>query len=417
MHVPKHSDGALLAPLWIVSEVYFPEETSTGHYLTMIAEGLARERFVSVICAKPNYSRRGIEVPRKEVRNGVTILRCRSTSLDKNSHVFRIINFVTVTVAVSAMMIRHVRRRDVVLVGTNPPVLPFAAALACFVKRADCVLKIEDVYPDNMIAAGMISRRGVAAWIMNAAQRCLFKRMSAICVLGRDMAELVRKKAAPSRPKIEWVSNWADSDMIRPEPRNTNRMINELGLEGKFIIGYAGNIGPLQGIEYLFDCMVRLQEYADVHFVFVGMGKKYAWLDQAIRETGLKNVTLVGQKPRSEQLNFLNACDISLVSLISGMVGVGVPSLTYNYLAAGKPVLAAVDADSEIATLVNEEKIGWVVSPGQVDAFVDAVLAAKADIDGLVRMGRRARLLAESTYSFEHVLGQYSAVLKLWNEY
>ena len=412
MPLPKQRAESQLAPLWIVSEVYFPEETSTGHYLTMIAEGLAKERSVSVICAKPNYSKRGVDVPRREVRNGVTIFRCRSTSLDKNNHLFRITNLVTVTFAIFATMLRRVRHRDVVIVGTNPPVLPFAAMVACFIKGADCKLKAEDLYPDNMIATGMISRHGVAAWIMNIAQKLLFMRMSAICVLGRDMADLVRKKAVPFKPNIEWIPNWADSDVIRPEARSSNRMIQALGLERKFIIGYAGNIGPLQGIEYLFNCMLRLREYSDVYFLVVGTGKKFTWLDRAIRDAGLKNVTLTGQTPRSEQVDFLNGCDIALVSLISGMSGIGVPSRTYNYLAAGKPILAAVDASSEIASLVIEEDIGWVVSPGQIEPFFSAVLSAKSDPQRLSQMGFRARRLSESTYSFEHVLAQYSTFLK-----
>ncbi len=412
MPLPKQRDESQLAPLWIVSEVYFPEETSTGHYLTMIAEGLAKERSVSVICAKPNYSKRGVDVPRREVRNGVTIFRCRSTSLDKNNPLFRIANLVTVTFAIFATMLRRVRHRDVVIVGTNPPVLPFAAMVACLIKGADCKLKAEDLYPDNMIAAGMISRNGVTAWIMNSAQKLLFMRMSAICVLGRDMADLVRKKAVPFKPNIEWIPNWADSDVIRPEARSSNRMIQALGLERKFIIGYAGNIGPLQGIEYLFNCMLRLREYSDVYFLVVGTGKKFTWLDRAIRDAGLKNVTLTGQKPRSEQVDFLNGCDIALVSLISGMSGIGVPSRTYNYLAAGKPILAAVDASSEIASLVIEEDIGWVVSPGQIEPFFSAVLSAKSDPQRLSQMGFRARRLSESTYSFEHVLAQYSTFLK-----
>jgi len=183
-------------------------------------------------------------------------------------------------------------------------------------------------------------------------------------------------------------------------------------LRGKFIVGYAGNIGPLQGIDFLFECVLRLRDQPEVHFIFTGMGNKYAWLEQSVKNRGLKNITLVGQKPRSDQANFLNACDLAVISLIAGMNGVGVPSRTYNYLAAGKPLLAAVDLDSEVATLVKAESVGWVVQPGQVDAFVSAILAAKSDPERLEQMGRRSRELAESKYSFENVLAQYSAFLK-----
>jgi colanic acid biosynthesis glycosyl transferase WcaI len=402
----------LQATLWIVSEVYYPEETSTGHYLTMIAEGLAKERPVSVICGRPNYSKRGIESPRREIRNDVTIRRCRSLSLDKNRTTYRVLNLISVSLAVFAVMVRHVRCGDLVLVGTNPPTLPFVAAFVCLAKRADCVLKAEDIYPDNMVAAGMIKRDGLLACAMNRAQRLLLRRMTAICVLGRDMAALVRNRTAPQEVRIQFVPNWADSDSIRPEPRSTNRMIREMGLSDKFIIGYAGNIGPLQGIDFLFDCVMHLRKHSEVHFVFIGTGKNYAWLEQSINNAGLSNVTLVGQRPRSDQSNFLNACDLALISLITGMTGVGVPSRTYNYLAAGKPLLAAVDADSEVATLIKEEAIGWVVQPGRVDAFVNTIMAAKSDLKRLEQMGHRSRELAASKYSFKNVLAQYSAFLR-----
>jgi glycosyltransferase involved in cell wall biosynthesis len=310
------------------------------------------------------------------------------------------------------LLLRHVRRGNLVIVGTNPPTLPFSVAFACWAKRADCLLKAEDIYPDNMIAARIISQHGFVARLMNFAQRRLLLRMKAIFVLGRDMEALVQKKLAPNQVRLEWVPNWADSDVIKPEARGFNRLIQELGLQDKFIVGYAGNIGPLQGIECLFDCALRMREHTDVHFLFVGQGQRYAWLNRAVCSAGLKNVTLLGQRPRSDQAVFLNAFDVAVVSLITGMSGVGVPSRTYNFLAAGKPVLAAVDADSEIAALVNEESVGWVVTPGKVDEFVSVVLAAKSNPDQLKQIGCRARQLAESKYSFENVMKQYRALLK-----
>ena len=76
------------------------------------------------------------------------------------------------------------------------------------------------------------------------------------------------------------------------------------------------------------------------------------------------------------KLNFLGASDIMMVSLISGMTGAGVPSRIYNGMAAGRPIIAISEPNSEIAMVVNEEQIGWVVSPDQPDRLAEVLLEA-----------------------------------------
>jgi glycosyltransferase involved in cell wall biosynthesis len=93
------------------------------------------------------------------------------------------------------------------------------------------------------------------------------------------------------------------------------------------------------------------------------------------------------------------------------MSGAGVPSRLYNVMAAGKPVIAAVDADSEPAMVVNEEAIGWVVPPDQPDKIVAAILEARSDGERLADMGRRARQAAEKKYSREQVIGAYENLI------
>ncbi len=404
--------GAGRIERWVVSEVYYPEETSTGHYLTLIAEGLARDARVGVICARPNYSRRGTRVPARETRRGVEIFRCWGSTFDKNRLPLRVINMVTLGTVMFLTVLRRIRRRDLVLVGTNPPVLPFLVALACRLRGARCTLKVEDVYPDNMVVAGLIAPEGWMARGLNALNRRLYLGMERILVLGRDMDRCVRKKAGPGAPPVQRIPNWSDIDTIVPLPRARNPLLAELGLGDKFVIGYAGNIGPLQNIGFLFACMVALRNEPRVRFLVIGSGKMAGWLAQAVAKEGLENVVLLGPKPREEQTVFLGACDVGIVSLCAGMAGLGVPSRIYNVMAAGRPVVAAVDADSEIAALVAEEDIGWVLSPGDTAAFAGAIREALADPAGVAARGGRARRAAEQTYAPATVIGQYRQVLR-----
>src|SRR5215217_2806183 len=86
--------------LWVVTELYYPEETSTGHHMTNIAEGLTVEFDVSVICGQPNYFHRGIHAPATEIHNGVRIRRVPGTRLNKDIIFYRTVNMVSLGASV-----------------------------------------------------------------------------------------------------------------------------------------------------------------------------------------------------------------------------------------------------------------------------------------------------------------------------
>jgi glycosyltransferase involved in cell wall biosynthesis len=154
-----------------------------------------------------------------------------------------------------------------------------------------------------------------------------------------------------------------------------------------------------------------MRSSSQLHFLFIGFGGKKAWLKQAVEDRGLKNVSILDYQTRSELSYSLNACDISIISLAEGMAGVSVPSRIYNVMAAGKPIIAVADAYSEVALVVKENDVGWVVPPGDVDGLCVAILEAKADPNLLVQMGQRARNAAETKYSFEAVNQAYTEMV------
>jgi glycosyltransferase involved in cell wall biosynthesis len=116
--------------------------------------------------------------------------------------------------------------------------------------------------------------------------------------------------------------------------------------------------------------------------------------------------------PPEELADYLNACDVGVVSLKRGMAGVSVPSRFYNLLAAGKPVLAVCEQDSEMALVVREHGCGWVVEPGNARAVVEVLEAARADRSELGRMGQRARAAAEASLPRSGVVERYRRLLE-----
>ena len=378
--------------------------------MTRIAEGLATDVDVQVLCSQPTYASRGLRASRTEVRNGVRVRRCPSTTLDRTVRAYRLLNVLTITASLWAFAVASVRRGDCLLVVTNPPLLPFVAATAAWLRGASLLLLVHDVYPDVLTASGLLTQTGFLARSLLWLSRRLYRSARRTIVLGRDMKRLVETAMGASGDSIAIIPNWADSESIHPTKRAENALLVELGLIDKFVVQYAGNMGYTHGLECLVGAMEKLRSDEDVFFLFIGSGTKKPWLEAKVRELELPNARVLGNRPRGDQPNFLNACDIAIITFVAGMAGVSVPSRMYNILAAGKPIIAVADDDSELAEVVRNERLGWVVRPGEADGIVQAVLAARRQPDVLLDMGRRARAVAER-YSLSSVIDAYRRLL------
>jgi colanic acid biosynthesis glycosyl transferase WcaI len=400
------------ATLWVVSELYYPEETSTGYYMTRIAEGLADDFRVKALCGQPTYSKRGTRAAKHEFHNGVEIIRAGGTTLDKNVIPFRVINMLTLGFSVFVKALRHFRKGDQVLVVTTPPSMPFVIAAASLIRGAAYTLLIHDTYPELLVAVGKTKPNSTFASLAHRANRWLYKHSSKIVVVGRDMAELTAAKVSNLDIPIVSIPNWAELETVSPAPRESNELLIELGLQDKFVFLYAGNMGHPNDMESIVECAAMPGLDPSVHFVFLGTGAKRKWLEETVSDRALSNVTILDPKPRSEQQIFLNACDVAIVSLIRGMKGISMPSRTYNALAAGKPILAIAESGSEIDKVVEEDGIGWVTEPGSAEELFATIEKIVHSREKLPEMGKQSREVAVAKYSVDTALERYNLLFE-----
>lgn len=398
--------------VWVISEVYSPDEAGGAYFMSKLAEGLGQYNSVNVLCGYPVYTARGAAVPKREMHNGVKVERCYATRFDKNIIFLRLFNLLTVSISIFVKALLGIRKQDIVLVVTTPPLLPFLVSLACHLRRARCILRIDDVYPETLIATGLIRQRNIVARAFSIINKILYQSFERIVVLGRDMDQLVKDKLGHSNKHVTIIPNWADVDLVKPVFKVNNVLLRELGLTDKFIIQCAGNMGRAQGIENLFKAVEILKNEKDIHFLFIGSGVKRNWMDREICDKELHNVTILDQRPRSDQGNFLNACDVVLVSLLPGMTGAGVPSRLYNIMAAGKPIIAVTGYGSEIESVVREEGVGWFVAAGRPEMLANALLEARSKSELLLQMGERARYAAVTKYSEQRVINDYCMLIR-----
>jgi glycosyltransferase involved in cell wall biosynthesis len=405
----KEPSGKSIKPnLWIVSEIFYPSEASTGYILTNLAQGLVSEYNVGVLTSEDEKLKgRGFEI-----YNGIKIYRCFSTKFNKNNLFLRLINAISFNFSVSVKALQKFDKSDLVLAVTNPPVLPYFVLFIARLKKAKFIIVVHDVYPDLTAALGLLKRTSLIFKIWTYLNSIIFSKSSLIFVLSEDMKHLICKRFGSYNleKKIHVVPNWAEIDIIKPDIKQNNNLVKNLGLENKFIIQYAGNFGRPNDIETIIEASKMLKGYDDIVFLFAGDGAKKRWVEEQQKKWKLRNLILLGSYSRKDQQQILNASDISLIALIGGMGGISMPSRFYNILASGRPVIAIVDGDTEVASLIKKEGIGWVVSPGNHNTLVKAILEAQAD-HFLLKKGQKARLLAERNYSFDRIKSLYRRAL------
>lgn len=394
--------------LWVVSELYYPEMTSTGFFMTGVAEGLASAREVRVLCSQPTYSSRGTLAPVRETHNGVHIERCGGTRFDKDKLALRLVNLVTISLSIAWKVLRRVGRGDLVLVVTNPPSLPFIVYVAARLRGARVVLRIEDVYPEVLVAAGMSRPDSSLVRVVGMATRALYRRMERVIVLGRDMGALAVAKLGDRADRMVLISNWGEVEAVTPLSRASNAVLARIGASDKFVVQYMGNMGRTHGVDTLAATALALRAVPGLHFLFIGWGARKAALEQMVVDERLTHVSVLPGCSLDELPMYANAADIVVIAFQAGMAGVSVPSRMYNVMAAGKPIVAVAEAHSELARVVSEERIGWVVPPNDVAALAAAILAAAATDPVEIRaMGARSRDAVVRKYSKPPVVEAY----------
>jgi glycosyltransferase involved in cell wall biosynthesis len=247
---------------------------------------------------------------------------------------------------------------------------------------------------------------------MYRVSRWLYNNSDRIIVLGRDMRDLIVDKLDSCKERVVIATNWGDTEAVFHQPLSENLLLRKLSLEGRFVVQYCGNIGRTHGIEDIAEAAELLAPDPEFHFLLIGWGAKKHWAILQKQERKLENLTILDPLSQKEFCDGLNACNVAIISFSSGMAGISVPSRMYNVLAAGKPLLAVCDDDSELAAVVREEEIGWVVPSGRADLIVSTLREAKVNPERLRSMGERARRAAETKYTSGHVLQIYESLIE-----
>ena len=386
-----------------------PDTAPTGAVMTRIVHELAAlGHEIHVVTALPWYRQHAIEpgwtgrLIRREPVEWGSITRVHPfPGGDKSNLLRRALGFVGFS-ALAALAGLRGGRVDGVLAMSPPLTNGPIGWVMKVVRRGPLVFNVQDIFPDAAIEIGAITDRrliAIARWL----ERIIYRGSDTITVLSNDLRDNVVAKVRPRMTdRVVVIPNFVLTDEIRPLGRNTEYR-RELGIGDEAVVMYAGNVGFSQSLQLIAAAARALPE---VTFVVNGEGSARASLENEV--AGLANVRLTPFQPAGRLPEVLATGDIHVVPLRAGLGRVSVPSKTYSILAAGRPVLAAVDPGTEVPRILEQARAGVSVVPDDPDAFIEALRRMVADEPARLAMGVNGRKWVEQAASPAAVAATYA---------
>lgn len=377
---------------------FYPDTTATGQLLTELCEGLvaAHACRVSVVAGVPllpptGNGRRAHGVGGRERYRGIDVLRARGTRFSKQGIAGRFSNYVSYFLSACWAGLR-LEHPDVVVAQTDPPIIGLAGYLAARRFGVPFVMVYNDIFPEVGRLLEDFQSETVAR-VLQRVNRFLARKADRTIALGETMRRRLIEGKGAEPAKTVVIHNWADCGSIAPGAKR-NAFSVAHGLAEKFVVMHSGNLGLSQGLDTLVEAAAELQQVPPIEVVFVGDGVKKPALQDQARGLGLRNVRFLPFQPKQRLGESFASADVFVVSLKTGLAGYIVPSKLYGILAAGRPYVAAVEEETEVAAITRRHQCGLVVPPGKADDLADRVLKLYADRCLTERMGANARRAA-----------------------
>ncbi|HEX6509533.1 MAG TPA: glycosyltransferase family 4 protein [Chloroflexota bacterium] len=408
-HRASQGDIALSARevVWVTLDFY-PDDQASSQLFTDLLVRLAEHTKITVFCGYPVEATKGRPgpVPRRETYRGISIVRCGFNVAEKHGLLNRAILYAAF-LAHAAWRLLWIDRRTLVFGVTSPAFIAHVLWLTSRLRRFRYGYMFLDVYPEALFALGRLKPTSPLARVWLPFNRLSYRAASLLAVLGRDMIPLLEQHYSIDPRRVMYIPHWSALELEHPVPVAANPLAKRLGIEDRFIVQYSGNMGLLHDIDAIVRAAEQLRDDPRIHFLLIGKGRRRQAAERLARDLGLTNITWMDFVPRECLDETLSCCHAALVSLRAGMEGVAVPSKLYGILALGRPVIAQVPRGSEIALVVEEERCGCLVEPGDTEGLACAIKSLASDAPLVAQMSAAAFSAYRLKYTLDHAVGAF----------
>lgn len=263
-------------------------------------------------------------------------------------------------------------------------------------------LVLRDIFPKWAVETGLLRKGGILHRYFRHKEMLQYSVADVIGVEAPgNLAYFENDRARKQR--VEVLFSWMEM-MASDEPKHLWR--SKLGLDGKVVFFYGGNIGVAQDMDNILRLAASVREQSDIFFLLVGEGSEVLRLKSEIHSRGLQNIAILPAVPQHEYLEMLREFDVGLVTLDRRLSTHNLPGKIFGYMNNALPILASVNPGNYLAVLLEGSSAGLACENGDDSCLVAAALRLAGDKELRRHMGRKSRYLLETKFSVQAAAAQ-----------
>lgn len=388
-------------------QFFYPEYVSSALLPYQTAIGLKTAGLkVDAICGYPKeYLGSEKKIANKECINGINIYRKKYIQVGRRGFIGRLINYFSFTL-IMLLNIFKCRQYKVIIVYSNPPILPLVSLLAKRLFKCKIIFVAYDLYPEIGERTGSLKSSGIVSMVMRKINKSLYKNTSRVIALSSEMKNFISNNRKISEEKITVIPNWATEKM--GDSKVNNEKFRLLKKQYDLIISYFGNMGTAQDMETIKKVMRNSKITSkNIIFLFAGHGNKKADLQSFVKKNKLKNCVIFDYLNGQDFIDAKNVTDVFIVSLEKGLAGLAVPSKTYSYYQSGKPVIAIMDKKTDISKEIKDFNAGYSINNLQSDELTEWIIQLYQKPDLIKPLISNVKKLYEKNYKKNIQIDKY----------
>lgn len=366
----------------VVCQYYYPEPFRISDICEALAE---KGHDVTVVTGTPNYPEgeiyKGYEKGNRaeEVIKGVKVHRCRQIPRKKGP-IYRFLNYYSYAVSSRHYVVKMQEDFDVVFVNQLSPVMMAEAGISWAKKhKKRSVLYCLDLWPESLLVGGIKKDSLIYRFFLGVSKR-IYRNVDQILVSSHGFLNYFDTVLGMDSGKIGYLPQYAEEmfDQL-PVAEGNKKTVDFL---------FAGNVGTLQSVETIVEAAHILKDENNIHIHIAGSGIS---LENCRKKAdGLDNITFYGRRPLEEMPKFYSMADAMLITMEKNTVlSETLPGKVQSYLAAGKPVIGAIDG--ETVRIVDDADCGICCPAEDAAALARILRDCAAHPDRLSKYGENAR--------------------------
>jgi glycosyltransferase involved in cell wall biosynthesis len=336
--------------------------------------------------------------------NGMEIIRVQAGRIKSASKPLRMLNECMLSFTIWHKVKKFFLRNRYDLVIYYSPTIFFGSLVKKLKKLYSCpsYLILRDIFPQWALDSGIL-RKGPLYSFFKWIEKINYDAADYIGLESPGNLNYFIRNFPEKKNQLELLYNWTT---LAEENLSATDFRTQLGLEGKVVFFYGGNIGMAQDMDNIIRLAIRMKNEPDAYFLFVGDGSEVSRLESIIKKEGLSNISIHPSVDQQTYLSMLDEFDIGLITLDRNLKTFNFPGKMLGYMYHLMPILASINEGNDLKAVLDEPEAGLVSINGNDEDLYNNATKLLRDKSLRERTGRNGRRLLKEMFSVGHAAKQ-----------